>query len=197
MWNRFLSKTVRLFVFTSLISGVHLIAYGASNEFGKWPGSSRTYYVNEYVWNWANWKAYYARQAWNNITPSPFNIYYGGTTGINKTALDGMSVIHVKTFIAPDGIPPARTSVWWNSRQDLIDADIEIQGRPLVISWFLIGRLDLQGILTHEFGHVLGFGHSSNYWDTMYWRIGPERNYNHFARTLELEDKRGMNEAYP
>lgn len=54
------------------------------------------------------------------------------------------------------------------------------------------GRLDLQGIAAHEFGHALGLGHSSDPDATMFATTQDGRN----RRSLELDDVVGVQSLY-
>jgi hypothetical protein len=55
------------------------------------------------------------------------------------------------------------------------------------------GEYDIDGIMTHEVGHVIGLGHSSVAGATMYPSVS-SCNYNN--RTLEADDIAGKNDLY-
>jgi hypothetical protein len=55
------------------------------------------------------------------------------------------------------------------------------------------GEYDINGIMTHEVGHVIGLGHSSVSGATMYPSVS-SCNYNN--RTLEADDIAGKNDLY-
>ncbi|MGN6185917.1 MAG: matrixin family metalloprotease [Thermoanaerobaculia bacterium] len=55
------------------------------------------------------------------------------------------------------------------------------------------GEYDIDGIMTHEVGHVIGLGHSSVSGATMYPSVS-SCNYN--TRTLEADDVAGKNDLY-
>lgn len=55
------------------------------------------------------------------------------------------------------------------------------------------GEYDIDGIMTHEVGHVIGLGHSSVSGATMYPSVS-SCNYNN--RTLEADDVAGKNDLY-
>jgi len=87
----------------------------------------------------------------------------------------------------------------------IIDADIVIN--PYYINhptWDLgiadnasyPGFFDIQSIVTHEIGHVMGLIHSGVYNSVMWFEIGPGTNYQDF-RTLKQDDKSWLSYRYP
>jgi matrixin len=55
-----------------------------------------------------------------------------------------------------------------------------------------VGRLDLQGIATHEFGHALGLGHSADTTATMFANTVDGKSH----RTIEADDIAGVQALY-
>jgi MYXO-CTERM domain-containing protein len=78
---------------------------------------------------------------------------------------------------------------------DIFDADIELNSFAIEIT---IGDTlvshDLQAILTHEFGHFLGLGHSEDSGATMNANYSPE---DFGFRTLSSDDREAICEVYP
>jgi matrixin len=90
----------------------------------------------------------------------------------------------------------AKTTLTFDSRNgDIFDADIEINSFAIEIT---IGDTlvshDLQAILTHEFGHFLGLGHSEDADATMNANYSPE---DVGFRTLSSDDREAICEVYP
>jgi hypothetical protein len=88
-------------------------------------------------------------------------------------AADGHNVLVVHTDEWPDTLEPAAiavTSVTKKQDGRILDADIEVNAYSFVWGNFdpgneiaikgAVGPYDLQGAITHEFGHFLGLGHT-------------------------------------
>jgi MYXO-CTERM domain-containing protein len=90
----------------------------------------------------------------------------------------------------------AKTTLTFDTQSGAIfDADIEINSFAIEIT---IGDTlvshDLQAILTHEFGHFLGLGHSGEVDATMNANYSPE---DVGFRTLSADDREAICEVYP
>jgi hypothetical protein len=94
--------------------------------------------------------------------------YTGETTrdaGINADGTCGdRDERNVVAFGRLDGGLLALTCLWW-SRSRTVEADVRISDAPGMFTLNpdagCTGNWDLQGTLTHEFGHVFGLGHVS------------------------------------
>lgn len=101
-----------------------------------------------------------------------------------------------------DGSAVLARTCWWYIFRELREADIEINNRAIIL-WFSNKRsscrtaYDLEGVMTHEWGHAYGFGHSEpeslhgNL--TMSPRLSPCKTG---QRTLGWGDWRGMDQKY-
>lgn len=90
----------------------------------------------------------------------------------------------------------AKTTVTFNDETgEILDADIEFNhaNNNFTISDMVIDY-DLQAIMTHEIGHMIGIDHSADFSATMY--AGYEAGTTD-QRTLELDDVLAVCEAYP
>jgi hypothetical protein len=88
-----------------------------------------------------------------------------------------------------------RTSVWFNANTgELWDADIEINGTAGTLGVDGTTGIDLQSLLTHEAGHVLGLDHSDVAGATM---IAGYEATDTSLRTLESDDVEGICAVFP
>ncbi|MCK6508898.1 matrixin family metalloprotease [Myxococcota bacterium] len=92
----------------------------------------------------------------------------------------------------------ARTETYYNTRDgEMLDADISMndwntQGVPIGIG--ANDKYDLQAILTHELGHVLGLWHSQVVTATMFASANPGETS---KRQLTDDDRQGIRDLYP
>ncbi|MEO5617367.1 MAG: Ig-like domain-containing protein, partial [Candidatus Eisenbacteria bacterium] len=76
---------------------------------------------------------------------------------------------------------------------EIVDADVIVNGAASLSTPTHPGQFDLQGVMTHEFGHLLGLTHSGVKDATMYFVQLPAQD----ARSLELDDHAALAAAYP
>lgn len=89
----------------------------------------------------------------------------------------------------------AHTRIIWNERTgEILDVDIVMNAQDYY--WTSSDRTvtDIQNVLTHEIGHLLGFGHTNDPEATMY--DGYSEGEDH-KRDLSGTDIRGVCEVYP
>ena len=144
--------------------------------------------------------------SWKNILTANIDFRNGGpTTTKYASASDGMNLI---TF-TDDQFPfspgvlaiTAKTLrvVPGASDAQIIDADIVVN--PLFSRSDIgvgynnpdAGTYDVQSLITHEVGHVLGLLHSGVYNATMFYKLGPGTK----VRSLEQDDKSWASYRYP
>ena len=94
---------------------------------------------------------------------------------------------------SPDSL--AQTSFVWNERTgEILDADIVLNGEHFYWTASSQTVTDIENVLTHEIGHLLGFGHTSDPGSTMYdGYVEGETE----KRDLDATDIRGLCEIYP
>lgn len=152
--------------------------------------------------------------AW--ASPSCTDIYfnYGGLSDATRSNLvlgqadkpDGSNLIVWHTSWPPPGAPgggltkdmPAVTTVIYNTQSGVIlDADIDLNSQDFFWTTFddtSQAATDIQNILTHEIGHLLGLTHSTTKEATMY-----EATFQSELdkRTLHADDQLGVCTIYP
>jgi YVTN family beta-propeller protein len=143
--------------------------------------------------------------AWEEVITSLVAFRNRGTGNFTVSESDNRNVVtfdNVGThFDSPrEAGVIAFTRINWNDSGEMTDTDIVFNGRDFRFSIDGAnsegGTLDLQGVLTHEIGHLLGLDHSALSGDaglrpTMYpYYFGGET-------TLEADDISGISTLYP
>jgi len=146
-------------------------------------------------------------EAWNAVPGIDIRAGYEGTTAQRDARiLDGMNTI---TFSDPDYVfpigvlavgittsylEPARFNEKPVRPGQIVDADIIFN--PMMsfttTSYPHIDGTDIQGVATHEFGHLFGLSHSAVRTSTMFFVLPPGTE----ASTLEQEDVLALQKAY-
>jgi hypothetical protein len=95
----------------------------------------------------------------------------------------------------PTGSTIALTSVIFNpDTGEIYDADVELNSYAVDFDLETVGSgTDLQSVVQHESGHVLGLAHSDDMSATMYTSYSGRSD----MRTLEQDDTNGICTAYP
>ncbi len=116
----------------------------------------------------------------------------------SRSGGDGASLITVAAtsenlalFPEQENSAPAYTRLFYDRRGAIIEADVVLNPYIQFSSDETPGTFDLQSVLTHEFGHVLGLKHSPVVSATMYGRLSPNRERSTKgieARTLAASD---------
>ena len=137
-----------------------------------------------------------ALRAWTGVACTGFRAQLVGTTTA-PPGDDGVNAIYFHDDVWPSDLPSAviaTTVVHLDGLGRYHDADVHlnsvnyrfsIDGRP--------GTVDLRSVLTHEFGHALGLGHSVDARATMYPSYGSPGAW----RSIEGDDKTGICSLYP
>jgi len=118
---------------------------------------------------------------------------YKGTTTRTAGRRDGYNVVSWGFYYSPNVI--AVTSIWYSGSR-IVETDCRMN---TVFKWSLkgeAGKMDVQNIMTHEFGHWCGLADLYNevdYWLTMYGYAGYGETY---KRSLGLGDINGLQEVY-
>lgn len=145
-----------------------------------------------------------AFDAWTAVGTASVSFQYGGTTSTGTVGKDGQNVVIWVTEDAKWPYGPnvsAYTTTYVNGSTGVIDEfDIEINATPSWLAtrpWSIDGepdKMDLQDVLTHEVGHVIGLDHVEDPEATMYGvsDLGVTKR-----RTLGVDDEQGASFIYP
>lgn len=136
-----------------------------------------------------------ASLAWELQTNASFRFNYGGVTNASSMTFDGQNNVFFST--ESNGSLIAECYWWYDGTGYLKDADIKIYDGGFKFytdATGCSGGIFLEDILTHEFGHALGLGHSSVGDATMY----PTMSYcSQQWRSLSSDDILGVESVYP
>lgn len=158
-----------------------------------WPSSTVPYRVNPVNAYVTEAQAIAALQfgatAWNghaNIALS-----YAGTTSVSSLVRDGVNAVF---FRNDGGGPIAEAYWWWDGSGRLVDADIVYhQGYAFFVHGQGCNGYGLEAVMAHEFGHVLGLGHSAVSTATMAPTIGVCETD---KESLDVDDITGIQSLY-
>jgi hypothetical protein len=118
---------------------------------------------------------------------------YKGTTAKSAGVYDGYNVVAWGVYDNPNVI--AVTYIWY-TRNQIVETDTTMN---TVFGWSLsgeAGKMDVQNIMTHEFGHWCGLDDlykDRDHWLTMYGYAEYGETY---KRTLGLGDILGLQKRY-
>ena len=167
-----------------------------------------SYWINEkglsQLSNGSEFTAIHASfQAWENVPTTAVRFNYRGTTSANGVSHDGLNLVSFADNATPLGSSTIaatfsffRNEIGSNGLIQLVidEADIIFNPNLAFSTSAEDSKFDLQGILTHEVGHLLGLDHSGLISSVM----------TPFAtttaldqRTLAYDDIAGISDAYP
>jgi hypothetical protein len=132
--------------------------------------------------------------AWSSQTRAAFQFQYAGSSTVTTNTNDGVNVVMFRNASSGSAIA---TTYWWSSGSRIIDADIVFWDGAFKFftgSTGCSGGFYIEDIAAHEFGHVLGLGHSTVASATMYPSVSSCATGN---RTLDPDDIAGVEALYP
>ncbi len=124
-----------------------------------------------------------------------FKIVGRGATGEADAKKDGFSVIYwLKTWDPKKPTEQARTTIYWAGSQ-IFEADLRINASTFEYyfgSDTSFSSVDLDSLLVHELGHILGLAHSPKEGSVMNATL----NHGQVRRTLDDKDLQSLNCEY-
>lgn len=136
-----------------------------------------------------------AIRAWTTVPCTSWRATFAGAT-TSPPGDDGVNGIYFHDDAWPSELIPgviAQTVIHTDATGAYRDADIHLNGHDFRFSLDAApGTIDLRSVLTHELGHALGLGHSSDPRATMF-ATGSGKRW----RSLEQDDRAGVCDLYP
>ena len=142
--------------------------------------------------------------SWNSVESSSLTLRYAGRTNQEELGPKLEDPVIIKVVFRDKYWPYTDFEVaytkphWYSDTGELYDADIELDGEGVSFTLDPVAepyKMDLQSVITHELGHVLGFLEN---WDdpeaTMYGELFPGETD---KRTLNEDDVEGLTAVYP
>lgn len=132
--------------------------------------------------------------AWHLQTAASISFAYTGRSSTTTNTFDGTNVVMFRNASSGSAIA---TTYWWSSGSSIVDADMVFWDgafRFFTGSTGCSGGFYIEDIAAHEFGHVLGLGHSTSLVATMYPSVSSCDMRN---RTLDADDIAGVTALYP
>jgi hypothetical protein len=137
-----------------------------------------------------------AARAWGRVSCTAFRATVSGTTSA-PPGDDGISGVYFEDAMWPAEFTPnaiANTVVHVDANSNIYDTDVYVDGATYTFSLQGEGAIvDFRSIATHEIGHVLGLGESTDPTATMYTAYPPGVSW----RSLEQDDDNGVCTLYP
>jgi hypothetical protein len=146
-------------------------------------------------------------QTWERVADIDLQLTESAKLNVSPAgAGDGVSLITVAQtpenlllFTKDPGLVSALTRVFFNKRGQITEADIVLNPYQQFSTDGTLGTFDLESVLTHEFGHLLGLDHSPLLGSAMHENYGKNGVYglqNFSSRTLAAEDVAAIRALY-
>ena len=165
----------------------------------KWATRTVNYYINPANGDMSQQAAISALQAaaanWSEQSTANIRLVYAGTTSGTSLKNNGKNEMFFRN--TSNGSMAGATYYWWGADGKLLDADTVYYDGGFKFfpgSSGCTGGEYLEDIATHEFGHVLGLGHSLLPDATMYPSL---YSCSQIWRSLSADDITAIQKAYP
>lgn len=146
-------------------------------------------------------------QTWKQVADIDIQLTESAKVNVSPAgAGDGVSLITVAQtpenlllFAKDPGLVSALTRVFFNKRGQITEADIVLNPYQQFSTDGTLGTFDLESVLTHEFGHLLGLEHSALLGSAMHENYGRNGVYglqNFSSRALAAEDIAAIRTLY-
>ena len=132
--------------------------------------------------------------AWAEQSQAAFRFSYAGASTQTTNTNDGVNLVMFRNGSSGSAIA---TTYWWMNSSGIIDADVifwDATFRFFAGTTGCSGGFYIEDIAVHEFGHVLGLGHSTTADATMYPSTSSCNTRN---RSLGADDIAGVQALYP
>ena len=144
-----------------------------------------------------------AFSTWQDASNDHIVFEFGGETNGGSDGNDGRNTIHFPSLGGGASDTFAQSVLTYDSRTgEIFDVDVELNGdEPFAILPegqvnAFDPRVDLQSVLTHEAGHVLGLAHENRFGtSTVMFFSDTSGNTTH--RKLTADDRSGVRAIYP
>src|SRR5262245_16497003 len=162
-----------------------------------------SYWINEkgssQITNGSEFAAIHASfQTWQNVQAADIHFNYRGTTSVSNVGRDGLNVV---SFSDTSGLLGSSTIAATFSFFRTDAGQLAIDEADIVFNTTLNfstsvedNKFDIQSVLTHEIGHLLGLDHSAMVSSVMV-PFGAVSQLD--QRTLSYDDIAGITEIYP
>src|SRR5262245_8116184 len=164
-----------------------------------------TYWINEKglssITNGSDFAAVHASfHTWETVASADIRFVYGGTTPVGGVGFDHMNVVSFSDTTAPLGSSTIAATFSFFKRDagtnNLVFDESDIVFNP-TLNFSTSAedtKFDIQSVLTHEIGHLLGLDHSAMASSVMV-PFGVTSQLD--QRTLAYDDVAGVTEIYP
>ena len=165
----------------------------------RWGVSQIPYYINSVNGDMSEADAIAAIQAgamnWTAQSNAPISLYYMGRTSGSSLTMNGKNEVFFRSTSA--GSTAGEVYWWYDANYKLVEADMVFYDggfRFFPGASGCASGVYLEDVATHEFGHVLGLGHSSVSSASM----APSIAWCSTAtRSLDSDDLAGVEKLYP
>ena len=163
-----------------------------------WHQSSVPYYINPANLDLVSSAAEAAVRAgaatWEQQAGIALHFAYAGSSTQTTTGFDNVNLVVFRNASSGSAIA---TTYWWSNSSGIVDADIVFWDGAFQFfagTTGCSGGFYIEDIAAHEFGHVLGLGHSTSTAATMYPSTSTCNTAN---RSLDADDISGARALYP
>ncbi len=149
-----------------------------------------------------------AIESWQNSAIIDFVISESSLQNVSPSGVKGDGISIITSAQTPENLllfskgaesAPATTRIFFDSRGFITEADIVLNPYQQFSTDGMSGTFDLEAILVHEIGHLLGLEHSEVIGATMHEKIGKNGFFGQpgsYARTLSQDDVSAIRRLY-
>lgn len=169
----------------------------------NWTSMPIQYWINQsgspQISNGSEFQAVQAAfQTWQNVSLASVSFQYMGTTPVSTVGQDGLSVVTFVDNSVPIGLETVAAefsfyTIDGTGNAAMQEADIALSTTVNFSTSAEPGKYDIQSVVTHEVGHLLGLDHSALLSSVMSPYPSPGQLD---QRTLSYDDMAGVAEIY-